>query len=182
MGNAPVHLEQSPSPVDTTSRLSLYPAPCTVCGFFPLLKPEHTKNLRRFFESAEDLLQVLVYIGILHDRHLRMVLNWSTDHRVAFFTGIHPDRIKTTDKQRLVKLFTGGPSPSTSAAPSCLPNRPRRENEYDPIAKPPLEVERRITSGQAPLSELMQAMTLQNAKEFQEILVRYRLRLNFLRE
>jgi hypothetical protein len=99
-----------------------------------------------------------------------MILNWSTDDRAAFFNGIHPDRIKEADKQRLVELFTGGPSPSTSAAPACLPNRPQRKNEYDPIAKPPLEVERRITSGQAPLSELMQVMILQNTKEFQEIL------------
>ena len=157
----------------------MYPAPCTLCGFFPPLTPSHTKNLRCFFENAEDLLQVMVYIGILHDRHLRMILNWSPGDRAAFFNGIHPDRIKATDKQRLVKLFSGSPSASTSAAPACIPNRSRREREYDPIAKPPPEVERRITSGQAPLSELMQAMALQNSQEFLEILVSYRLRPTF---
>jgi len=162
-----------PSPPMPQALLN-YPAPCTTCTFLPPISPYHSKRLRKFFADAEDLIPILNYIGIIHDRHLLMVLNWSPTDSVAFVNSLSPDKVKPADKQRLVMLLTSRSlaSYSNSVRSSVRqPNRSRRERPYDPIPKPPPAVEQHVTSPDTPLFELMQATTIQNAQEFEEILV-----------
>lgn len=188
---SPVHTQQMASPVHAQQMISLvraqqmaspsmpqgllnYPAPCTTCTFRPPISSYHSKRLRKFFADAEDLIPILNYIGILHDRQLRMVLNWSPADRVTFINSLSSDQVKPADRQRLVTLLTNRPSASCSNSVKSLvrpPHRSRRERPYDPIPKPPPDVEQHLTSPDTPLYELMQATTVQNAQEFEEILV-----------
>lgn len=112
-------------------------------------------------------MPILNFIGILHDRHLLMVLNWPCADRVAFVNALRPDQVRPVDKQRLITLLTG----SSSSSHVRAPNRSRRERQYDPIPKPPPDIERQLTSPDTPLSELMQAMTIRDEQQFDEILV-----------
>ncbi|KAK2466782.1 hypothetical protein APHAL10511_001040 [Amanita phalloides] len=143
-----------------------YPAPCTACGLRPPVPPSQTEKLRKLFADAIDIFPVLNLIGIIHDRHLCMVQSWSQAERISFISSLRSDQVRPGDKQRLIKILAGG----SSASSLGLIKRSRRERPYDPIPKPPPDAERRLTSPEAPLSELMQAMTIQSEQEFYKIL------------
>ncbi|KAF8623589.1 hypothetical protein AX15_006354 [Amanita polypyramis BW_CC] len=145
-----------------------YPAPCTTCGYCPPVPSSLSEKLRSFFTNTEDLLPVLFFIGVTHDRHLYMILNWTPADRAAFVNALNQNRVKATDKQRLIELLARRQVVSPSAVKT--PVRSRRERPYDPIPKPLPDVERRLISAQVSLSELMQAMTIQDEQEFHEIL------------
>ena len=123
-----------------------YPAPCTTCGFLPPISPHHSKRLHKLFVNAEDLVPILNFIGILHDRHLLMVLNWSCADRIAFINALRPDQVKPADKQRLIMLLAGPSSPSSSHVKSSVrpPNGSHRERRHSP--KPPPDVGQQLTS------------------------------------
>ncbi|KAF8637327.1 hypothetical protein AX17_002828 [Amanita inopinata Kibby_2008] len=155
------------------SRASIiYPAACTTCGFCPPVSPTQTKKLRSFFTNAEDLIPTLFYIGILHDRHLSMLLSWTPAYRQAFISALHPDRIKPADKQRLASFLTNNISEApASNAPGIETTSvtPRRVRVYEPIPKPPLDVELRLIDPRTPLSELKRVMTIVEEEQFQDI-------------
>ncbi|KAF8743613.1 hypothetical protein AX14_001676 [Amanita brunnescens Koide BX004] len=161
----PSRAQHMPSPSVSQAQVN-YPAPCTTCGFLPPISSYHNKRLLKLFVNAEDLVPILNFIGILHDRHLLMVLNWPCADRVAFVNALRPDQVRPVDKQRLITLLTG----SSSSSHVRAPNRSRRERQYDPIPKPPPDIERQLTSPDTPLSELMQAMTIRDEQQFDEIL------------
>lgn len=201
----PGRAQHTPSPLVTQAQVN-YPAPCITCGFLPPISPHHSKRLHKLFVNAEDLVPILNFIGILHDRHLLMVLNWPCADRTAFINALRPDQVKPADKQRLIMLLAG-PSSSSHVkssvrppngsrrelqhsmpppdagrrltSPVRPPNRSRRE-QYDPIPKPPPDVERQLTSPDTPLSELMQAMTIRDEQLFDEILVSTHIVVSYL--
>ncbi|PFH54199.1 hypothetical protein AMATHDRAFT_83309 [Amanita thiersii Skay4041] len=147
----------------------LYPAPCTACGFLPNVSATETSEISNFFLSAKDLLPYLRRVGIIHDRHLRAILNWEEANRLEFIDALPSKLVPMMEKIRLRRLLV-----PRAQAPhqnnqyqnhryEGSPATPRREREYEyaQIPRPSKEEEERLSSPRTPLDELRKAMTIQ---------------------
>lgn len=94
-----------PTEPPTISISNHYPSPCAFCGYVPRIPREVQVELYSMFSAIPHVVPILAMNGLIHGRHLAMLLTWDKGDRQEFCNRLPSNYFSAPDMAMVTDLL-----------------------------------------------------------------------------